>query len=99
MGQVMAAMRKVEKEQDMDFPDRWMPIAKRMARSVLHRVGVRDSTNWQVRIDTKKHGVYARDRQTAKKWTLNEGCRDEVMRNDSALPSGDIVGIFDGIKK
>lgn len=99
MAQVVAAMRKVEKEHDMDFPDRWMPIAKRMARSVLHRVGVRDSTNWQVVIEAKKHAVYARDERTADKWALSEGCRDEVVRNNAALPSGNVVGIFDGIKK
>lgn len=99
MSQVLAAMRKVEREYDMDFPDRWQPIAKRMVRSILHRIGVRESTNWQVMIDGKKHAVYARDAKTADIWEQAEGVRDEVIRNDGALPSAGVVGIFDGIKR
>lgn len=96
--QVIAGLRMARQQQGYDYPDNWEAVAKRLVRARLHRVGIRDSTNWQVVIDNRKYAVYARDATSLARWKLREDLRQEVLRNGSAaatgLPGNVLVGLF-----
>jgi len=81
VSQIVDRLRDAKAESDYDFPDRWKEIVKRMAANQLYRVGVRDSINWQIKVGTRKFGVYARSPQAAAKWKTAEGLREETLKN------------------
>lgn len=80
LDQVIAAMRKAINENDLDMPggNDWTRIARKVAAKRLHRVGVFESTNWQVIVGGKKVAVYAMSRSLARDWKTRSGLREAV---------------------
>lgn len=81
--QLLSAMRKLRDEHSYDFPDRWEQAAKRAMQKLLLRVGEKDGPSWVLKVDSKRHPIYARTQQHAKKWAgaEPEDRRREVLRN------------------
>lgn len=88
LDQVVFLMRKARDEYSLDYPNQWESLAKKAAVRQLHRVGVRDSTNWQIKIGSKKLAVYAQTKSLAKKWELADGLREAVLKGPSPSDDG-----------
>lgn len=87
--QIISAMRKARDENGYDFPDRWEAAARRAIQKVLHRVGEKDGPSWVLKVDGKRHPIYARTLREASKWERAEADnrRIEVLRN--GVPGSD----------
>lgn len=98
LDQLVAGVRQAANVYSLDLPDRWQLVVKRMALARLRRVGVRDSTNWQVKWEQKKFAVYAKTPEAARHWKTHDGLREEVLKNGSpaatGLPGNVLVGLF-----
>lgn len=81
--QLLSAMRKLRDEHSYDFPERWEIGAKRGMQKLLLRVGEKDGPSWVLKVDSKRHPIYARTRQHSTKWAVAEAeeRRREVLRN------------------
>lgn len=90
--QLLVRMQTVLAETDYQLPAGWREIARKMVRREAHRVGVKDSTNWQVRDGNRKYAVYSFDRDVARLWKTRAGLSVEVARN-GALGGGSLGGV------
>ena len=81
ISQIVDAMREARRVNEYEYPDWWKQWVKRAAANQLHRVGVRDGVNWQIKHDGKKYAVYARSAQAAAHWRASLGLREEVLKN------------------
>jgi hypothetical protein len=82
VSQIVSAMTKVfEVDDDLSPPDRWRQVVPKLTSLNLHRVGVKDSTNWQIREGAKKYAVYAKSARGARDWTASDRLREEVLKN------------------
>lgn len=82
--QVKAQMQRIRSENGYDFPDRWEAHLRRMVMRQLVAVAPKDTSGDAIRIDGKKHTVYARSTRAASKWRALAGepeYRREVLRN------------------
>lgn len=81
--QVLEAMRLARDEDQLDFPDRWEHIARRLIQAKLVRIADKDAPGWAVKIDGKKHPIYARSEREGRRWAAAEGeeRRVEILRN------------------
>ena len=92
--QVLAAMRDIKHENGYAFPDRWEEIARRLVTRQLVRVGVKDGPGWTIKVESRKHPVYARTTSRATHWrnrASEDAFRREVLR--SGVPGTTLAGI------
>lgn len=98
LDQIIAGLRQAEALYGYEYPDRWASVARRMAPRSLHRVGVRDSTNWQLKFEAKRMPVFAKTKEAADHWKTRADLRDEVLVNGSpaasGLPGNVLTGLF-----
>lgn len=81
--QIIAMLRQTLNTTDYQFPANWQEIARKMVHRTCSRVGVRDSTNWQIKVGGRKYGVYAADSEAAAHWRTRAGLLETVMQNGS----------------
>lgn len=88
--QVVALMRKAATVHGLDYPEQWAPMAKRAARNLSYRVGVRNGQNWHPMFEGRRYAVYARSRSAANRWTAADpdALTVEVMKSGSPADSG-----------
>lgn len=79
--QIVAAMRHALNTTDYSFPANWQDVVKRMVTRKAHRVGKRDSTNWQIKIKNRKYAVYTFDASKLKHWEEAGGLSEHVLQN------------------
>lgn len=89
LDQIVAAMRKARAEYGLEYPDRWEGLAKKLAARQLQRVGVPDSTNWQVFIGGRKQAVYVKTTPLRRKWETRAGLREAVLEGFDASDTGE----------
>lgn len=95
LDQLVTAMRKAMSEYDLEYPGGadWSKTARHTAAKRFKRVGVPDGHNWQVKIDKKKVGVYAKTAAAAKPWETRHGLRELLVGDAAAGDEGKIVPI------
>ena len=98
--QIITAMREYKEVHNAEFPDRWEPIARRLAQRKLFRIGVKDGANWTIKYETKKYPLYARTQRLATLWTNSEGdaLRREALSSGLPNASRSIGDMLSGIK-
>lgn len=81
--QIIDAMKADRNTNGHDYPDKWEAIARRGLQSKLYRVGQKDGPGWVLKLENKKHPIYARTRAMSTKWANAdpEERRREVLRN------------------
>lgn len=88
VSQITASMAGVfDDNDDYKAPDNWRVIVGRLAARKLHRVGVRNGTNWRIRNDTRYYAVYAKSKTVSIIWATRAGLREEVLRNGAIEPA------------
>lgn len=77
------------------FPHEWRGHAARIVKQRTHRVGLRDGSNYHIRLGSpKKHAIYARTRQEADEWTYRQPdeLRAEIEMNGTVeQPAGPLA--------
>lgn len=81
--QIIDAMKADRNANGHEYPDKWEVISKRALQSKLYRIGQKDGPGWVLKLENKKHPIYARTRATATRWANAdpEDRRREVLRN------------------
>lgn len=98
--QFIARVAQALNENDYAFPPNWRDVVRKMLPRETHRVGVRDSTNWQVFENSKKYGVYTFDVEVANMWRERVGLSDTVRLNGPLNGGGPLraLGVVAGGK-
>lgn len=98
--QIITAMREYKEVHNAEYPDRWEPIARRLAQRKLFRIGVKDGANWNVKYENKKYPVYARTQRLATIWTGADGTdlRREALSSGLPTASRTVGDMLSGLK-
>jgi hypothetical protein len=98
--QIITAMREYKEVHNAEYPDRWEPIARRLAQRKLFRIGVKDGANWTIKYENKKYPLYARTQRLATLWTHADGVDLRREALSSGLPNaGRSIGdMLSGLK-
>jgi hypothetical protein len=98
--QIITAMREYKEVHNAEYPDRWEPIARRLAQRKLFRVGVKDGANWTIKYETKKYPLYARTQRLATIWTGADGTdlRREALSSGLPTASRTVGDMLSGLK-
>jgi hypothetical protein len=96
--QIIEAMRIERDSNGYDFPDKWEAIARRALQAKLYRLGLKDGPAWVIRLENRKHPIYARSSQAAGRWANAdaEDRRREVLRNGEP---GSSKSVADALRK
>jgi hypothetical protein len=94
--QIIELTRQAGSVYGFDYPDRWQPVAKKLVQSTCHRVGEFKGKNWQPAIDGKRYAIYARDRETAARWTHADSAllRTEIEKSGPLSASNVVAAVF-----
>lgn len=88
LAQIIAAMRAARTEFGLEYPhdqDRWVPVAKRLAARLMHRIGDPYKVNYHIKEGSVKVGTYAKTRSIAQFWWTRPGLREKVLEGGSAV--------------
>lgn len=97
--QIIDAMKADRNANGHDYPDKWEVIARRSLQSKLYRVGDKDGPSWVIKIDSRKHPIYARTRALATRWEHADADarRVEVLRNGTPGNATSIAAALAGL--
>lgn len=87
VAQIEHMMRDIERGNSLDYPRGDLGgIIKRLVRTNLHRVGVKDGPNWRPMFDGTRHPVYATSHEAAARGASSVGVwlQEQVTKNGPA---------------